>query len=377
MIPNKKLRTLTSGLLAGGVLALSITFLLTPKQDFSENENRYLAKFPSLSWENIKSGEYMEDISTWLSDHFPLRNFFMGLKTDTEIILGKKEINNVYIAKEDYLIEAYNTPINTDRIADTFSKFYNKINTVDIDIHLMLVPTAHYILADKLPKNAPDISQMDTAGIIYEKSSIPAIDCSSHLSQAVDSGQIYYYTDHHWTTYGAYQGYLAYCEAKGLTPLSLKDMNAEIVSNDFYGTIYSKVNDYSHRADSITLYNNPSDLLTVNYTDTKEITDTLYNLDYLSQKDKYSLFLNNLHTLIEITNENAESDRELVLIKDSYANCMVPFLTHHYKKIYVFDTRYYKQGPSSFIREHEDVTDVLLLYNMNTLDTDSGIRGIY
>ena len=377
MIQNKKLRTLTSGLLSGGVLVLSITFLLSPKQEFSVNENRYLAKFPSFVWDDVKSGQYMEDISSWLSDHFPLRNFFMGLKTDTEIALGKKEINNVFIAEDDYLIEVYETPINTERIADTFHKFYEKIDSSHIDAKLMLVPTASYILADKLPANAPVISQMDTANAIYEKSGIPAIDCSSTLLRATDNAQLYYYTDHHWTTYGAYQGYLAYCETKGLTPVSLEDMQAETVTDEFYGTIYSKVNDYNHRADSITIYTNPLDSLTVNYTDTKEVTDSLYNLDYVMQKDKYSLFLNNLHTLIEITNESAESDHELVLIKDSYANSMVPFLAHHYKKIYVFDTRYYKQGPSSFIEEHPSITDVLLLYNMNTLDTDSGIRGIY
>lgn len=377
MILNKKLRTLTAGLLTGGVLVLSITLLFSPKQDFSENENRYLAKFPAFAWEDVKSGQYMEDLSSWLSDHFPLRNFFMGLKADTEIALGKKEINNVYIAEDDYLIEVYETPANTERIADTFHKFYKKTDTTQIDTRLMLVPTASCILADKLPANAPLISQLDTAKTICEVSGIPAIDCSSRLFDAATSEQLYYYTDHHWTTYGAYQGYLAYCEAKGLIPVSLEDVKAETVTDEFYGTIYSKVNDYSHRADTITIYTNPTDSLTVNYTDTEEITDSLYNLDDVSQKDKYSLFLNNLHTLIEITNETAESDRELVLIKDSYANSMVPFLAHHYKKIYVFDTRYYKQGPSSFIKEHSEVTDVLLLYNMNTLDTDSGIRGIY
>ncbi len=97
----------------------------------------------------------------------------------------------------------------------------------------------------------------------------------------------------------------------------------------------------------------------------------------MEAKDKYSLFLDNLHPLIEITNETAVSDRELVLVKDSYANSMVPFLVHHYKKIYVFDTRYYKQGVSEFIREHKNVSDVLVLYNMNTLDGDLGIRGVY
>lgn len=377
MIQNKKICTIACGILAGSILVLAVTLLITPKQSFSENENRYLAKWPVLSWENIKSGEYMEDVSTFLSDHFPMRNFFMGLKADAEIAMGKKEINNVYIAEDDYLIEVYETPQNTERIADTFGKFYKKIENTDIDVHLMLVPTAYDILAEKLPTNAFVGNQMDAANAIYEKSGIPGIDCSVYLREASKEGQIYYYTDHHWTTYGAYQGYLAFCESKGLTPVALDDMNKEVVTEEFYGTIYSKVNDYSHKADSITLYTNPADKLVVNYTDTEEITDSLYNLDYVSKKDKYSLFLNNLHTLIEITNESAKTERELVLIKDSYANSMVPYLAHHYKKIYVFDTRYYKQGPSSFIEEHTGVTDVLLLYNMNTLDTDSGIRGIY
>lgn len=377
MTHNNKIRTLTAGLLTGGILALSVTFLLSPKREFSENENRYLAKAPAFSLENIKSGQYMEDLSSWLSDHFPFRDFFMGLKADTEITLGKREINNVYIADDDFLIEVYEAPVNTERIADTFHKFYEKIDTERIDTRLMLVPTASFIYADKLPSYAPTRNQMDTAEAIYDKAGIPSIDCTSFLLNASGTEQLYYRTDHHWTTTGAYQGYLAYCEAKGLTPVSLDDMEAKTVTNEFYGTIYSKVNDYSLKGDSITIYTNPADSLTVNYTDTKEVADSLYNLDYVDKKDKYSLFLNNLHTLIEITNETAESDRELILIKDSYANSLVPFLTHHYKKIYVFDTRYYKEGPSSFIKEHPGVTDVLLLYNMNTLDTDSGIRGIY
>lgn len=377
MIQNKKLHTLAVFILSGSILLFSVAFIFMPKQEFAENENRYLAKWPSLSWESVKSGEYMEDINTYISDHFPLRNFFMGLKADTEIAFGKKKINNVYIAKDDYLIEAYDKPVNTERIADTFSKFYQKLNVTDIDINLMLVPTAHYILSDKLPANVPEVNQMDIANEIYEKSGVPAIDCTSYLSKAAAFGQVYYYTDHHWTSYGAYQGYIAFCETKGFSPVPLETMNKETVTEEFYGTIYSKVNDYSHKADSIEVYTNPDDKLTVNYTDTEEIKDSLYNFDYVLKKDKYSLFLDNLHTLVEITNENADTERELVLIKDSYANCIVPFLTQHYKKIYVFDTRYYKQGPSKFINENKGITDVLLLYNMNTIDTDAGIRGIY
>lgn len=118
-------------------------------------------------------------------------------------------------------------------------------------------------------------------------------------------------------------------------------------------------------------------MLTVTYIDTGEVSNSLYNFDYLEEKDKYSLFLDNIHPLTEIENAAADSTGELMLIKDSYANSMVPFLAHHYKKIYVFDTRYYRGSPSSFLSEHKTITDILLLYNLNTLDGDTGIRGIY
>ena len=163
----------------------------------------------------------------------------------------------------------------------------------------------------------------------------------------------------------------------GKESLDSEDFSEQKVTEEFAGTLYSKVNDYHHVKDDIVVYTHPDDRLTVTYTDTGEVADSLYNMEYLAEKDKYSLFLNNIHTLVEIENANAQVEDVLVLIKDSYANSMVPFLVHHYRKIYVFDTRYYKQGVSDFLTEHDEVTDVLILYNMNTLDNDSGIRGIY
>lgn len=240
----------------------------------------------------------------------------------------------------------------------------------------MLVPTAFYVYREKLPEHAPWRDQMETAQALYTASGMEAIDCSRALLTCGEEN-LYYRTDHHWTTLGAYQGYLVFCEKMGLEPVPLEKLIPQVVTEDFEGTLYSKSGDYSHPGEEITIYTNPADRLTVEYKDTGEITDTLYNMEYAQKKDKYSLFLNNLHPLVEITNETAETDRELVLIKDSYANSMVPFLVRHFKKIYVFDTRYYKDGPSAFIAEHPGITDVVLLYNMNTLDTDTGIRGIY
>ncbi len=377
MIIDEKVRKYTARLLGAGILVLAVWFVLAPKKEFSENENRYLTKMPSFTAKTVFSGEYTESLSDWIADHFPMRDLFMGVKTEVEIVSGRREINRIYIGEDNYLIERYEAPENTERITDTLVKFYDRVKDTGVDVRLMLVPTAVTIYEDKLPAYAPEADQMETAKLLYEATGIPAVDCSEKLLAGAQEGQIYYRTDHHWTTFGAYLGYTAYCEEEGIEPVPLEALEAETVTEEFAGTLYSKVNDYTHMKDAITVYTNQEDRLRVTYEDTGEVSDSLYNFDYLQEKDKYSLFLNNIHPLVEIENETAPSDDVLMLIKDSYANSMVPFLTHHYKKIYVFDTRYYKDGPSSFLEEHGEVTDVLILYNMNTLDGDTGIRGIY
>lgn len=377
MITNVKIKKAVICLLCISVLSLSVCLLVSPKKEFSENENRYLAQFPSFTVQTLIDGDYTDSLGDWLADHFPQRDFFVGLKSGVEIASGRREINQVYIAHDDYLIESYTKPENTERITDTLVRFYDKVDPNRFEVNFMLVPTAVTIYSDKLPAYAPASHQTETASAIYDATGIPAIDCTEWLLSGASEGQLYYRTDHHWTTLGAYYGYLAYCDAKGLTPVPLESMTAQTVTEEFAGTLYSRVNDYNHKKDTITIYTNPADELTVTYVDTGEVTNSLYNLDYVTEKDKYSLFLNNIHPLIEIENLAADSQDELMLIKDSYANSMVPFLAHHYRKIYVFDTRYYRDGPSSFLEEHNDITDILLLYNMNTLDGDTGIRGIY
>lgn len=411
---EQKIKRITALLLGGMVLLLSALFFLLGKKEFSENENRYLEKLPAWEPEQILNGEYMSDLQSYLADHFPFRDSFMEIKTKTEMLTGKQEINGVYIAQDGFLIKEYEKPENTEQIGKILKAFAEELGIQGQspdervpeeqsasnqesgeqtpekqetgkpesewqppEIKFMLVPTAVSIYEEKLPENTPLRSQAETAHLLYKMSGITPVDCTEDLMTLKEEGDLYYKTDHHWTTLGAYAGYQAYCREAGLDAVLLQDLESFTATEDFRGTVYSKFGDYGREGDKIIVYTNPSDKLTVNYTDTGEITDSLYNLEYTAVKDKYSLFLNNLHSLIEITNENAVSDRELVLIKDSYANSMVPFLVHHYKRIYVFDTRYYKQSVSAFIKEHPEVTDVLLLYNLDTLDKDLGVRGIY
>ncbi|MBQ2080491.1 MAG: hypothetical protein II461_01845, partial [Treponema sp.] len=90
---------------------------------------------------------------------------------------------------------------------------------------------------------------------------------------------------------------------------------------------------------------------------------------------KYSYFLNNQNSFVEVHNANAQSPRTLAVVKDSYANCMISFLAEHFSTIYVFDTRFYRNKVTDFINEN-NVSDVLFLYNMHTIDTDTGINTI-
>lgn len=410
---RRRAEVLTVTLITAFILCFSVWCLVAPKQTFSENENRALASWPVYSFTALKDGSYMSGVQTYLSDHFPLRDPFMTLKTKYEMLTGREEINDIYLAKDGYYIEAYKTPKQQKKIITQFQKLQDAITTdAKQNVRVMLVPTAISTYNAKLPGSAPDrgvLRQVDTMNEIYaalpnmqkvdawsalqaaaaqEATDRPLAsgdaDGAQPVAKAEDAGcdtfaadGLYYHTDHHWTTHGAYVGYQAYCDAAGLSPIPEADFQKTCVTTDFHGTIFSKLHDSTVPGDAITLYEYPANQLTVSYPDTGEVTDTLYNRDYLAQKDKYSVFLSNLHPLVEITNATVDSDRQLVLIKDSYANSMVPFLVNHYQKIYVFDTRYYRFGPSSFINEHPEVTDVLLLYNMNTIDTDLGVGGIF
>lgn len=237
MTNAQRIRRLAAGLLAGMILALAIGFFAAHKQDFSENENRYLAKLPSPGWEDIKSGVYTQELSDYASDHFLFRDFFIGLKTKAETALGRKEINGVYIAEDGYLIEAYKRTENTERIAGILKSFAQELEGQkaerrdlvgqeaegqELRLRLMLVPTAVYVYEDKLPAHAQTKNQMETAEAVYREAGIVPIDCSQALLEQKNGEPLYYRTDHHWTTRGAYEGYRVFCENMGFETVPLR-----------------------------------------------------------------------------------------------------------------------------------------------------------
>jgi hypothetical protein len=345
-----------------------------PDKTFSQQENRNLAVFPELNKETFFSGEFGEQLNVYFADQFPFRDTFMSIKTKTDKLLGKKDINGVYLSKNDYLIEKYNTPKNSDKIIETLNEFNETVNYVNMN--LLLAPTSIAINKDLIPKNAPTYDELETINYIYNKINFDTIDTYDILKEKNKDYQMYYRLDHHWTTFGAYYAYTKYAEANNITPYSLNSFDIKEVTNDFNGTLYSKSNDYTRKSDSIHTFTLKDISYEVNYVSKEVIKDTMYEDSYLTKKDKYSYFLDNNHPLIVITNKSINTKKELIVIKDSYANSMVPFLANHYKKVHVIDPRYYKNSISDYIKENKNIKDGLILYNVMTMDSDLGILGI-
>lgn len=356
------------------IVVFAFIFIFKKNTEFSENENRYLQELPKFTFSSLIKGTYIEKIEDYFADQFPFRDTFMNIKTMVDKLLGKKDINGVYLSDNDYLIEKYKTPVNSDKIIETLNEFNENVNYVNLN--LMLVPTSISINYELLPKNVEYKEQMEELEYIYDNINFNTINVYDTLIKQNEYYQMYYRLDHHWTSYGAYYAYQEYCKANNIEYLSINDFEIEEVTENFNGTLYSKSNDYSRKSDSIHLFIPKKNNYEVEYVYSKKTTDTLYELSYLDKKDKYSLFLDNNHPLIVVTNEDVKTNDEIVIIKDSYANSFVPFIVNHFKKVHIIDPRFYGEDISEYIKNNKNIKDALILYNMNTIDEDIGILTI-
>lgn len=309
---NKVLTGLFLALVFGGTAA---TFLV-PKREFSDRENRALQQFPKASVDSVLNGEFESDYETYLSDQFPGRDGWIRVKTEAELAMGKDEIKNIYFAKDDYLIESHEGSFTTDTaeknigyLAAFLKSQENRFETGRITA--MIVPNAVEILKDKLPKYAPDSGE--SAYLSKIQAAVPVsmwFDASSVLAEHKDE-YIYYRTDHHWTTLGAWYAYQAWVEAKGFSPAPLSDYTVETLTTDFKGTIESKVG-VDVVPDTIQSFMK-KDLpaYTLDYNNGQKSSDDLYDRSYLEGKDKYSVFFGGNQPIIRASIKN-NSARKLL-----------------------------------------------------------------
>ena len=362
--------------LAAALLAIVLIFdlssLLAKDRSYSESENRMLAGFPKMSASEFAGGKWFSGLESYQADQFVGRDFWITLKLRIDRFFGQKESGGVYLGRDHYLIQAPSEPN-----LEAYERNMAAINAFaarhpELQCDMTVVPNAVCILADKLPRNAPAPDQREQLRELSDKlTGVRFLDVTDALAEHADE-PIYYRTDHHWTSLGASYAFQAMAPQLGLGTLC--EYEAMPVSVSFQGTLSSRSGSHSAR-DTVEIYVPETDVIyKVSYSDNQEASASMYVRSALDQKDHYTVFFGGNHPRVDI-NTTAESDKNLLIFKDSYANCFVQFLTPYYSKIILVDPRYYYDSVDSLIRQ-ESVNRVLWLYNLDTFQTDTALADV-
>jgi hypothetical protein len=352
-----------------GISGLS---LIMEDREFSPNENRYLAEAPSFTLDKLMSGEFQDDLEDYLRDQISFRDGWITVKTAIQKACGDTDIGGAYVGSDGYDFEKI-TPEDVDdkqvarnlqAVSDYFADAAGQIGSDRLSF--LLVPTSGFVMADKLPENARLFDQ--SAYILQVKEAMEDynfIDVRQTLMDHKDD-YIYYRTDHHWTTDGAYLAYVEWCKSTGHSYAKLDDLVKNNVTKDFRGSLYSKILDADSAYDSIWTYGDFDGPMLV---DGDEIRDSCFDESKLSEKDKYAYFFGGNYGEVIV---GGKGEGKLLVVKDSFANSFVPMLTEVYDTIYMIDLRYYNGDMTAYLDEHQ-ITDVLVLYNISNFISDRNL----
>ena len=360
----------------GFITAFFVLNLVLPDINFSQQENRELTQKPEFSFDALFSGRFTEKFESYTTDQFAFRDSWTTLKAGCEMGIGKKENKGVYLCDGGVLAEGYEAPdpkqLDTN-LAAVRALTYN----AGVPVYFALIPGITEVRSDLLPENAPNDSQRETIEYCYENSEAINVDMLSALEAHKDE-YIYYRTDHHWTSLGAYYGYGALRSALGLDdapPLTVYDR--QTVSEAFFGTIYSKSGMSWVQPDSIEIFV-PQDEATevTNYSTNEPAAGTLYDYDFLEKKDKYSMFMGGNTPLLTVKT-GASDAPSLLVIRDSYFDSLTPFLQGDFSEIHIMDLRYYKtqlmeSTVADYVRDN-GIDQILVCYSVFNFGTDTNV----
>lgn len=361
--------------------------LIIKDREFSPNENRYLAETPELSWDNILSGKFQDGLEDYLRDQVCFRDGWITVKTGIQKACGDTDIGGAYVGKDGYDFEKI-TPEDVDEkqvdrnIKAVEDYFMTASETIDKQkLSFLLVPTSGLVMQEKLPKNARLFDQAKYIDQVQKAmKDYNFVDVRDTLMDHNEE-YIYYKTDHHWTSAGACLAYEVWSEHTGGEAETEDGLVKNVVSDKFRGSLYSKILDADSAYDEIWTYGLQKDdafgskdcTVTI---DEKQQLDSIYDDEKLQEKDKYAYFLGGNYGQVHIQNQKAASKakgKNLLIIKDSFANSFVPFVTQDYENIYMVDLRYYNGDMKSYLQEH-NITDVLVLYNISNFISDRNLH---
>ena len=317
---------------------------------------------PEFSWAALVSGSYTEAVEEYFADQFPLRDGWTGLKARMEQLLGKREFNGVYLCGTT-LISKVETP--AEGAVDKNLSYVDRLaGKTDANVVLGLIPSAAEIWKDKLPAGA---GSWDQTSLLAQSQ----VDFQGALAAHTDE-PIFYRTDHHWTTLGAFYGANALLEALGKEPLKENNFTPEIASDSFNGTLYSQSGIHWLNPDTMEFWVAEEGLTVTSWQTGKEEPASLYDRTYLEKKDKYSSFLGGNQPLCVIKNEGNPDGGKLLLIRDSYSDSLAPFLAQRFSEVHLLDLRYYRAPVAQYAAENS-IDAICVLYSIQNFITDRNL----
>lgn len=367
-----------------GIIFILILFLfliiniIVPNKEKSVQENRMLATKPKFRLSSLISGDYDEKFEAYMDDQFVGRDMWRKLKVTVDRICGSRLENGVYIGRNGQLLEQIEVADENHLAANikaikSFSESQKKI-----PVRMMLVPDAANMLNHSLPALAKPEDQTQMFSMVRKDlgDSVEWIDVSTELNKH-KTEKIYYKTDHHWTTLGAFYAFQAAAPSLGIEGDLSGKYVSHAVSNSFNGMLASKSGVNLGEKEQIDIYvptEEDTDLI-IDYVDEGKRSTSLYDSSKLKEKDQYTVFLGGNSSLLDIRTVSTSTKR-LLLVKDSFANSFIPFLTPYYREIVVVDPRYYS-GTINDLMDSYRISEVLFLYSGNTFFKDNNISGVF
>ena len=357
------------------VAVLDLSFVIGRDRAYSPTENRNLQTLPAFDLSGALSGRWESRFESYVADQFPLRDRWIGVKSTVDRLMGRVEAGNVYLGGDGYLIRDFTEPdpsnyAETVRAMQAFAARH-----ADLSQYALIAPSALTVMADKLPAFAPvgdESGYLDSLARDLSGTSIAVIDVREPLKALSRTAQAYYRTDHHWTTDGAYTAYLELARTASLSGAAAQYDRA-MLTDSFSGTLTASSGFRMNETDPIYAYIPREEVgYVVEYVAEGTQSPSVYVADNLALRDKYTVFFGGNHAQIRIQT-NAETDRRALIIKDSYANCLIPFLIPDYRELVVVDPRYFT-GDLDMLIEVERVTDVIYIYNAGTMSTDTALK---
>lgn len=362
------------------ILFMIIFFLLNlivSDKEMSEEENRMLARAPRLTWSSVVSGDFMAKYESYLADQFAGRNIWRRIKVGLSSLGGSKKEDDILIGRDDYLMEEIVSPDQetlTENL-DAIRQFANRSR--DVQMYMLLVPNAANIMSGRLPAFATVSDQSRMLAQVKRElgEDVEWLDAAEALKKHAGES-IYYKTDHHWTSLGAFYTFSQVAEQMKIRADVSSGFVSYPVSTAFNGMLAAKSGCRLNVKEEIYIYvpRDTDNDVVVNYVDEQRKTASLYDSSKLKTRDQYAVFLGENTSVVDIKTVS-ESSRRLLLIKDSYANSFVQFLTPYFREIVLVDPRYYS-GTIEDIMDTYPISDVLFLYSGNTFFQDNNLKGV-